>query len=92
MSEPDDHSSDYAEERHSAHCDSRDIDQGITSAILANRDRAEALPECDWVSDTPETEAAVKASGSTFGIPLRECSRRLERQRNELKALFKKGK
>ena len=61
-------------------------------AILANRDRAEALPEADWTTTTPETEAAVKASGSTFGIPLRETSRRLERQRNELKALFKKGK
>jgi len=60
--------------------------------IEANRDRAEALPEADWTTTTPETEAAVRASGSTFGIPLRECSRRLERQRNELKALFKKDK
>jgi hypothetical protein len=60
--------------------------------IEANRDRAEALPEADWTTTTPETEAAVRASGSTFGVPLRECSRRLERQRNELKALFKKGK
>jgi hypothetical protein len=57
-------------------------------AILANRDRAEALPETDWTTETPETEAAVRASGSTFGVPLRECSRRLERQRNELAALF----
>jgi hypothetical protein len=56
------------------------------------RDRAEALPEADWTTTTPETEAAVRASGSTFGVPLRECSRRLERQRNELKALFKKDK
>jgi len=61
-------------------------------AILDNRDRAESLPEADWTTTTPETEAAVRASGSTFGVPLRECSRRLERQRNELKALFKKGK
>jgi len=61
-------------------------------AILANRDRAMALRETDWTTTTPETEAAVRASGSTFGIPLRECSRRLERQRNELKALFKKDK
>jgi len=57
-------------------------------AILANRDKAEALPETDWTTSTPETEAAVKASGSTYGIPLRECSRRLERQRNQLAALF----
>jgi hypothetical protein len=57
-------------------------------AIEANRDKAEALPECDWTTETPETEAAVKASGSTFGIPLRECSRRLERQRDQLAALF----
>jgi len=57
-------------------------------AILANRDKAEALPETDWTTETPETEAAVKASGSTFGIPLRECSRRLERQRDQLAALF----
>ena len=57
-------------------------------AILANRDKAEALPETDWTTQTPETEAAVKASGSTFGIPLRECSRRLERQRDQLAALF----
>jgi hypothetical protein len=62
------------------------------SEIEANRDRAEALPECDWTTETPETEAAVKASGSTFGIPLRETSRRLERQRDQLAALFKKGK
>jgi hypothetical protein len=60
--------------------------------IKEARDRAESLPEADWTTTTPETEAAVRASGSTFGIPLRECSRRLERQRNELKALFKKGK
>ena len=56
--------------------------------IEANRDRAEALRETDWTTETPETEAAVRASGSTFGVPLRECSRRLERQRNELAALF----
>ena len=58
------------------------------SEIEANRDRAETLPECDWTTETPETEAAVKASGSTFGIPLRETSRRLERQRNGLYQLL----
>jgi len=87
----DDHASDYAEERHDAICHMRDLDQGISpnwSEIEANRDRAEALPETDWTTETPETEAAVKASGSTFGIPLRECSRRLERQRDQLAALF----
>ena len=57
-------------------------------AILANRDRAQALRETDWTTQTPETEAAVKASGSTFGVPLRECSRRLERQRDALYALL----
>ena len=57
-------------------------------AILDNRDRAESLPETDWTTETPETEAAVAASGSLWSFPLRECSRRLERQRNELKALF----
>lgn len=56
--------------------------------IEADRDRAESLPECDWTTETPETEAAVKASGSTFGIPLRETSRRLERQRNGLYQLL----
>jgi len=56
--------------------------------IAADRDRAEALPETDWTTETPETEAAVKASGSTFGIPLRETSRRLERQRNALHDLL----
>jgi len=30
MSEPDDHASDYAEERHDAICQMRDIDQGIS--------------------------------------------------------------
>ena len=56
--------------------------------IEADRDSAEALPECDWTTETPETEAAVRASGSTFGIPLRETSRRLERQRDALYALL----
>ena len=56
--------------------------------IKEDRDRAEALPECDWTTETPETEAAVRASGSTFGIPLRETSRRLERQRDALYALL----
>jgi len=87
----DDHASDYAEERHDAICHMRDLDQGISpnwSEIEDNRDRAQALPETDWTTTTPETEAAVRASGSTFGIPLRECSRRLERQRDQLAALF----
>jgi len=35
-----------------------------------------------------DPDAVVKASGSTFGIPLRECSRRLERQRNGLYQLL----
>ena len=56
--------------------------------IEANRDRAEALPECEWTTETPETEAAVAASGPAYGIPLRECSRRLERQRNALHDLL----
>jgi hypothetical protein len=35
MYEPeyDDHSSDYAEERHNAECEARDIDQGIQTEI-----------------------------------------------------------
>ena len=56
--------------------------------IEANRDRAEALPESAWTTETPETEAAVAASGTAYGIPLRECSRRLERQRNALRELL----
>ena len=56
--------------------------------IEANRDRAEALPESAWTTETPETEAAVAASGPAYGIPLRECSRRLERQRNALHDLL----
>jgi|GEM_PF-2741390 len=91
MSEPDDHASDYAEERHDDICQIRDVDQGISAnwtEIEADRDRAEALLETDWTTETPETEAAVKASGSTFGIPLRETSRRLERQRNGLYQLL----
>lgn len=56
--------------------------------IEANRDRAEALPESAWTTETPETEAAVAASGTGYGIPLRECSRRLERQRNALRELL----
>jgi len=92
MSEPDDHASDYEAERHDARCQMRDVDQGVCTPnwdqIAASRDRAEALPDCDWTTETPETEAAVKASGSTFGIPLRETSRRLERQRNGLYQLL----
>ena len=56
--------------------------------IEANRDRAEALPKSAWTTETPETEAAVAASGAAYGIPLRECSRRLERQRNALHDLL----
>ena len=56
--------------------------------IEANRDRAEALPESAWTTETPETEAAVAASGPAYGIPLRECSRRLERQRNAIRELL----
>lgn len=58
------------------------------SEIEADRDRAEALPESAWTTETPETEAAVAASGPAYGIPLRECSRRLERQRNALRELL----
>lgn len=32
---------------------------------------------------TPETDAAVMAAGGDWSYPLRECSRRLERQRDE---------
>ena len=32
---------------------------------------------------TPETDAAVMAAGGDWSFPLRECSRRLERQRDE---------
>jgi len=71
------------------HCpEDRTMSTPNWSEIEANRDRAEALPECDWTTETPETEAAVRASGSTFGIPLRETSRRLERQRNGLYQLL----
>ena len=56
--------------------------------IAADRDRAAALPESAWTTETPETEAAVAASGTGYGIPLRECSRRLERQRNALHDLL----
>ena len=56
--------------------------------IEAAAARAALLPESAWTTETPETEAAVAASGATFGIPLRECSRRLERQRNALHDLL----
>ena len=35
------------------------------------------------MSGTPETDAAVLAAGGDWSFPLRECSRRLERQRDE---------
>lgn len=35
------------------------------------------------MSGTPETDAAVMAAGGDWSFPLRECSRRLERQRDE---------
>jgi hypothetical protein len=35
------------------------------------------------MSGTPETDAAVMAAGGDWSYPLRECSRRLERQRDE---------
>lgn len=54
------------------------------SEIEAAAARAALLPESAWTTETPETEAAVAASGTAYGIPLRECSRRLERQRNAL--------
>ena len=56
--------------------------------IEAAAARAALLPESAWTTETPETEAAVAASGATFGIPLRECSRRLERQRNAIRDLL----
>jgi hypothetical protein len=35
------------------------------------------------MSGTPETDAAVMAAGGDWSYPLRECSRRLERERDE---------
>jgi len=39
-----------------------------------------------------DPDAVVKASGSTFGIPLRECSRRLERERDEAQEVLKNSR
>jgi hypothetical protein len=36
MSEPDDHASDYAEERHDAICSMRDMDQGIDPTLFTD--------------------------------------------------------
>jgi hypothetical protein len=36
------------------------------------------------MSDTPETDAAILASGGQWNYVLRECARRLERERNDL--------
>jgi len=35
------------------------------------------------MSGTPETDAAVMAAGGDWSYPLRECSRRLERERDD---------
>ena len=39
---------------------------------------------------TPETDAAVMAAGGDWSFPLRECSRRLERQRDEARAALER--
>ena len=41
------------------------------------------------MSGTPETDAAVMAAGGDWSFPLRECSRRLERQRDEAREEIK---
>ena len=41
------------------------------------------------MSGTPETDAAVMAAGGDWSYPLRECSRRLERERDEARAMAK---
>jgi hypothetical protein len=48
------------------------------------------------MSDTPETDAAILASGGQWNYVLRECARRLERERDaaldkisELKGVIK---
>jgi hypothetical protein len=38
------------------------------------------------MSDTPETDAAILSSGSQWNYVLRECARRLERERDEARA------
>ena len=42
------------------------------------------------MSGTPETDAAVMAAGGDWSFPLRECSRRLERQRDEARAALER--
>lgn len=44
------------------------------------------------MSGTPETDAAVMAAGGDWSFPLRECSRRLERQRDEAVEKIKEWK
>jgi hypothetical protein len=40
------------------------------------------------MSGTPETDAAVMAAGGDWSYPLRECSRRLERERDEAREKY----
>ena len=42
------------------------------------------------MSGTPETDAAVMAAGGDWSYPLRECSRRLERERDEAREALMK--
>lgn len=42
------------------------------------------------MNGTPETDAAVMAAGGDWSFPLRECSRRLERQRDEAVAAIER--
>jgi hypothetical protein len=44
------------------------------------------------MSDTPETDAAVQASGGDWSPVLRETCRRLERERDEARAAIPAGK
>jgi hypothetical protein len=38
------------------------------------------------MSDTPETDAAILSSGGQWNYVLRECARRLERERDKARA------
>ena len=40
------------------------------------------------MSDTPETDAAIKAAGGEWSYYLGKCSRKLERERDKLKQLL----
>jgi len=42
------------------------------------------------MSDTPETDAAILASGGQWNYVLRECARRLERERDEARDMVEK--